>query len=205
MKLEYASKQAITYACRHFHYSKSVPANPIGYAVFNDQRTFCGVIIFAVGANRFIAQPYGLRQGEVIELVRVALNGKQESTSQAISIAIRLIKKDVPLARLIVSYADCDQNHIGTIYQATNWYYEGKKKEGTQKGFLINGRKRHNKSVHSMGVRQTLEEVRKHLDPNAEKLITKGKYKYLYPLRPEMIDLCKKLHRPYPKKPTTPI
>ena len=60
-------------------------------------------------------------------------------------------------------------------------------------------------SVHSLGLRQTLAEVRKHLDPNATEFITKGKYKYIYPLKPEMIDLCKKLHKPYPKKPTAHI
>lgn len=203
MKLLYASKEAIKYACQNFHYSKSIPANPVGYSVFNGKGNWCGVVIFAVGANRFIASPYGLRQGQVIELVRVALNGKQESTSKCVSIALRFIRGDCPLAKLIVSYADCDQGHIGTIYQATNWYYEGKKKEGERAGFVINGKRKHDKSIDSMGVGQTLEQVRKHLDPNAQKFITKGKHKYLYPLRPEMVKLCKNICKPYPKKTLT--
>ena len=205
MKLEYASKEAIKYACKHFHYSRSIPANPVGYSVFNGKNEWCRVVIFAVGATPHIASPYNLRQGEVIELVRVALNGKQGSTSQCVSVALRLIRRDIPLARLVVSYADIDQEHVGTIYQASNWYYEGKKGEDTKSGYIINGKKTHNKSVHSLGLRQTLAEVRKHLDPNATEFITKGKYKYIYPLKPEMIDLCKKLHKPYPKKPTAHI
>jgi hypothetical protein len=132
--------------------------------------------------------------------VRVALNGKQSSTSKVVSIALRLIKKDVPLCKLVVSYADCDQDHIGTIYQASNWYFTGKVNVNTVSGFIVNGVKKHNKSIHSMGIKQSLEDIRKYLDPNAQKFVTKGKLKYLYPLCDDMIELCENLKKPYPKK-----
>jgi hypothetical protein len=199
-----ASKEAIKYACTTYHYAKSVPVNVMGYSVFtgveakNDD--FCGVILFGTVANKSIASPYGLKQGEVIELVRVALNGKQSSTSKVVGIALKLIKKDVPLCKMVVSYADCDQEHIGTIYQATNWYFTGKMNVNTVSGFIINGVKRHNKSVHGMGVKQSLDSVRKYLDPKAEKFVTKGKLKYIYPLDKNMIQLCKSLSKEYPKK-----
>lgn len=199
MRLEKASLKAINYACKHFHYSKSVPANPCGYNVFNDAGEWCGVILYAVGANRSIASPYNLRQGQVIELVRVSLNGQQESTSKAVSISLRLIKKDCPLVKLIVSYADCDQDHKGIIYQATNWYYEGLFNAGTRSAFIVKGIKRHPKSIHSLGVKQTLSEIRKHLDPDATDFITKGKHKYIYPIDKSMIELCKSRAKPYPK------
>lgn len=204
MILQKASSKAIKYACTHFHYSKSIPSNPVGYSVFNGgevkNEAFCGVIVFSRGANRLIGSPYTLRQGQVIELTRVALNGKQESTSKAISIALRLIKKDVPLCKLVISYADCDQNHIGTIYQATNWYFTGLVQKNRLFGFMVNGKKKHKKSVHSLGIPQNIENVRKYLDPKAERVITRGKLKYIYPLDKSMIKLCKELSRPYPKK-----
>ena len=77
-------------------------------------------------SNNRIGSEYGLNQGQIIELVRVALNGKQVATSQVVAASIKRIKKDVPLCKLIVSYADIDQAHKGIIYQATNWYYVGK-------------------------------------------------------------------------------
>jgi dTDP-4-dehydrorhamnose reductase len=63
--------------------------------------------------------------GEFAELIRMALNGKHESTSKVLASAIKLFKKDNPICKLIISYADTGQGHKGVIYQATNWIYEG--------------------------------------------------------------------------------
>lgn len=125
MRLTKATPQAIKYACTHYHYSHSVPANPVGYNVYNDNDEWCGVILYAVGATPNIGKPYGIPTGGVLELVRVALNGKQEHTSQAVSMSLKQLKTDVPQCRLVVSFADCDQHHLGTIYQATNWLFVG--------------------------------------------------------------------------------
>lgn len=125
MRISRATNQSIKYACTNFHYAKSVPANPIGYNIYNASNEWCGVILYAVGANYQIGSEYDLPIGRVLELVRVALNGKQECTSQALALSLKQLKKDRPLVELIVSYADCDQNHLGTIYQATNWIYVG--------------------------------------------------------------------------------
>ncbi|WP_449441465.1 Mom family adenine methylcarbamoylation protein [Serratia entomophila] len=45
--------------------------------------------------------------------------------SQILAKAIKFLSAVCPGLRLIVSYADKDQNHHGGIYQATNWIYEG--------------------------------------------------------------------------------
>ena len=54
-----------------------------------------------------------MKTGEVMELVRVALNGKQPCTSECVGAAIRQLHKDEPQVKLIVSYADMDQGHSG--------------------------------------------------------------------------------------------
>ena len=95
--------------------AKSVPSVGHAYAVFNGMGEWCGVVCFGIGATNNIASPYGLKQGQVVELVRVALNGKQESTAKAVSIALRLLKSDAPNVRLVISYADSEQGHFGTI------------------------------------------------------------------------------------------
>lgn len=212
MTITHATPKATRYACLHFHYAKAVPVGGIHYNIFNADGEWCGVIMYAQGATPNIGNAYGLKQGEICELVRVALNGKQESTSQAVAMSLRQLKKDAPLMRLVVSYADCDQDHIGTIYQATNWIYEGEKITNKVTGFLIHKdgvvKKCHNKSIHSViivenGVRkhcpQTLEYVRKYIDPKAEYFITKGKRKYLMPLDKRMRKQILHLAKPYPK------
>ena len=140
--LEKASKEAIRYACRYFHYAGHSPAgNVLGYSVFNDG-VWCGVVTFGSGANNNIGKAYGLKQGEVCELTRVALNGKQTLTSQVVSMCLKRLKKDAPLVRLVVSYADADMEHYGTIYQATNWI-RWHKFEELQRWFMYHSRGTH--------------------------------------------------------------
>ena len=148
MRLEKASQKAIKYACMNFHYAKSLPVNTFGYSVFNDTGEWCGVILYGIGANNNIAKSYNLNQGEVIELVRVALNGKHQTTSKALSLSLKLLKKDLPLVKLIVSYADKDQSHVGIIYQATNWYYTGDSmNNSTDSSWIIKGKRYHGRII----------------------------------------------------------
>lgn len=136
MRISVAEHQAIEYACKKYHYAKAVPVCAIGFNVFNDDDEWCGVICYGWGANNHIACPYDKWQGQVIELVRVALNGKQGhgKTSQAVSMTLKEIPKYLPGIDLIVSYADLDQNHLGVLYQATNWIYTGLMNENSRGG-----------------------------------------------------------------------
>jgi hypothetical protein len=205
MRLEKASHKAIKYACLNFHYAKSIPVNVFGYSVFNSKNEWCGVILYGTGANNNIAHQYSLKQGNVIELVRMALNGKQESTSKALSISMKLIKKDIPLVKLLVSYADKDQNHIGIIYQATNWYYTNTSlKDKADASFLINGKRIHGKTISDrckrFGLSKTFDNICKvYKTADVHPYITKGKIKYIYPLDKNLVSLCKQLSKPYPK------
>jgi len=202
MILKRATYKAIKYACLTFHYATSVPVNVFGYSVFNEQKEWCGVILFGTGANHNMGNPYKLKQGQIVELVLMALNGKQKSTSKALSIALKLIKKDLPLCQLIVSYADVNQGHEGIIYQATNWYYVGTslkdKKDGS---FIVNGKRVHGKTLFDTlkkyGLKRNLENIQKHLDKNATEYVTKGKIKYLYPLTKDMRLMCESIKMNY--------
>lgn len=207
MRLEIASNKAIKYACLNFHYSKSVPVNTFGYSVFNKKNDWCGVVLYGTGANNNLATEYNLKQGNVLELVRMALNGKHESTSKALAISLKLIKKKIPLCKLIISYADKDQNHNGIIYQATNFYYVGTSMENTTDSSWIIKDKRYHGRIISDWVKKKgglngltrKEFLKKYYDENAIEFITKGKIKYIYPLDKTLIPLCKSLSKPYPK------
>ena len=201
MKLHLATYKAVKYACLKFHYAKAVPLSHCSFSVFNDAGEWCGCIVYSTGSNPRLGMKFGLKQGEVCELVRVALNGKQESTSKALSVSLKLMKKYNPLLKLIVSYADCDQDHAGTIYQATNWIYEGKVQlnGGTAK-YRIHGKVRHARTIGNRGWPCNIDWIRQHKDPNAEKVFTKGKHKYLYPLTTEVKERCRVLQQSYPRK-----
>jgi hypothetical protein len=202
MRLEKASAKAIKYACINFHYAKREPSFKVGYSVFNEKNEWCGVICYGNGNINF-SKPYGLKQGEVIELVRVALNGKQNITSKAVSISMRLIKKACPLAKILVSYADTYQNHKGVIYQALNWYYEGEKKSRPKHFCKISGKEIHDRNVCKTGYTEEFGKrirVKKYSEVNSIEM--PAKHKYIYPLDKSLIPLCKSLSKPYPKKET---
>jgi hypothetical protein len=195
MRLEIASHKAIKYACLNFHYAKAVPNVGLAYNVFNKNNEWCGVICYGIGATNNIAEPYNLKQGEVIELVRMALNGKQDSTTKAMAISLKLIKKNAPNVKLVVSYADSEQGHYGIIYQATNWFYTG---FSVDTNLIINGERKHRRTLGSKyGTCSAIELRKKGL--NVEVLKTKPKWKYIYPVEKSLVPLCNSLSKPYPK------
>jgi hypothetical protein len=195
MRLERASYKAIKYACMNFHYSKAVPSVGLAYNVFNSKKEWCGVICYGIGATNNIASPYGLSQGQVVELVRMALNGKQESTTKAMAITLKLLKKDAPNIKLVVSYADSEQGHFGTIYQATNWFYTG---YSTDTNLIVNGKREHRRTLTSRFGTCSADAIKKR-GYSVQVLKTKPKWKYIYPIDKSLIPLCKSLSKPYPK------
>ena len=189
MRLEIASNKAIKYACINFHYAKAVPTYSIGYSVFNNNNEWCGVVLFGGGASVNMPTKFNLRSGQYLELNRMALNGKQSSTSKVLSIAIKLIKKECPTVRMLFSYADKGQEHKGIIYQATNWFYiENIESSGTE--YLLNGIWKHDRGRYTWGV-----DFKKL--PKRKKA---GKHKYIYPLDKTLLPLCNSLSKPYPKQ-----
>lgn len=190
MILKKASTKAVKYACKYFHYSKVSPLVRVAYSVFNKNDDWCGVITFGGGAGANMGKPYRLNQGQYLELTRMALNGKQESTSKSMAIAIRLIKKQNPTVQLLISYADKGQNHYGTIYQACNWVFVGDSDSSGEEVFY-KGKWCHNRMSST---------VSKDFYRSLPKRKKSGKRKYLYPLTKDMKNLCETIKKPYPKK-----
>ena len=198
MRLERASEKAMRYACLVFHYAKRVPAPPkIGFSVFNDVGEWCGCVIFNNGIEG-IQKPFDLKMGQVCELVRVALNGKQKETSKVVSMAVRLFKNQNPLVKVLVSYADSDCDHVGTIYQAMNWVYVGSKK--TSDEFID---PKTGKSIHSRSHSQTGFSiqfgVKKRVPKTSDLIRNKKGIKHKYVL---VLDKSLELNlhsKPYPK------
>tara|TARA_R100000654_G_C2665169_1_gene125284 strand:+ start:257 stop:922 length:666 start_codon:yes stop_codon:yes gene_type:complete len=189
MRIERASRKAVDYACKKFHYAQNAAprAHDLAFSVFNNASEWCGCVCFGRGATNDIGKPYGLRSGECIELIRVALNGKQKNVSSILAVCLKLIKKHAPLTKMVVSFADTEQGHSGTIYQATNWIYCGLSKSVTE--YILNGKRIHGRTYRAKGKPK-----------GAEKVKGSQKHRYIYPLHKSMIPLCKSLAQPYPKK-----
>lgn len=193
-KLAYTTTEAAKYAVEKWHYSRCLPSCGLVKIGVWENEKYIGCIIFSNGACPQIAAPFGLTRFEICELTRIALTKHVNPVSKFLSIAIRMVKKLMPKLKMIVSYADPEQDHHGGIYQATNWIYIGTTKSAThfknEGGF----------SIHS----KTLCTGRKGL---ATKLLKEGKitkvftykHKYIYPLEKDLKDIWSKKAQPYPK------
>lgn len=197
LKVDFCSYEAAKYAVEHWHYSKVMPAGKtVKVGVWEDEK-YIGCVIFSRGANKHLASPYGLEQIGVCELARVALAEHESPVSQIVALAIRLLKTNSSNLRLIVSYADSQQGHVGSIYQAMNWFYVGAKIGSNQ---MLHGKVVHRRSVYSKCGRQDIEWLQNNVDPEARWVKMPPKYKYLYPLDKKMRRQILPLSQPYPKR-----
>ena len=98
---------------------------------------------------------------------------------------------------MVVSYADPDQNHDGSIYQADNWVYEGSM--SAESYIKINGEVRHRRSCYSnFGTSSVPKLKQKFGAANVEPVSVEGKHKYLKPLTDKMNRKIQQLAKPYP-------
>ena len=125
LRLAGCSHKAAAFACRNWHYSKTVPPGKLVKIGAWEKGRFIGAVIFSCGSGASVnGTKYGFSQlWDFAELQRVALRRHEIEVSRIISIAFRLLRKTSPGLRAVVSYADPEQGHNGAIYQAGNWIY----------------------------------------------------------------------------------
>lgn len=169
----------------NWHYSKTMPTGKlVKIGVWEDGR-FIGAVLFGRGASPNLGKAYGLNQGECCELVRVALDKHHAPVTQIVASSIRLLCGQSAGLRLIVSFADPMQGHVGSVYQAGNWIYAGQTGEKHQ--YYLDGRWRHTRSVWYDPRR-----------PDAAHRLDEGKHRYLMPLDRGMRRQVAPLAQPYP-------
>jgi hypothetical protein len=195
-RLSPCSHQAAQQAVARWHYTGSLPAAPIRrYAVHEGER-FVGVVVFGYGANRNIGRPFGLGQGEVCELVRVALApGRRSCTSQIVAACLSRLHAELPTMRLCISYADTAQAHRGVIYQAGNWVYLGPTYPSPL--LLVDGRLQHPRSVYQRFGTTSLRRLHD-WGVDAQRTVGWRKHKYAYPFDAQLRRRLRHLSRPFP-------
>ena len=198
--VDWCSHEAAKYAVEHWHYMGAMPKGKLAKVGVWEEGHFIGTVIFSYGATPQIGSPYGLTQYEICELARVAMREHRAAVSKVIGRSVGKLRRQAPGLRLIVSFADTEQGHLGIIYQASNWIYAGTTKAG-RVGFVVDGKKIHTRTIgHQPGGVQSLEWVRQNLDPLATEWHGTPKHRYLYPLDRAMRRQIAPLAKPYPKR-----
>ncbi|MCX6224213.1 MAG: protein Mom [Bacteroidia bacterium] len=202
LKIDWATHEAAKYAVTHWHYSKSMPVNKtVKMGVWEDG-AFVGAIIFSCGSAGVgsIGKSMGIKNTEIAELARVALKIHKTNVTRIVSIALSFLKKSQTKLRLIVSYADPEKGHIGSIYQAGNWVYVGRSKPDM--AYIDGGGRRwHSRSVSESGYKIRCGVKAHCLKPSTMRAVkVEPKYKYFMPLDDEMRKQIEPLRKPYPKR-----
>lgn len=199
LKLDWCSHEAAKYAVEKWHYSHTMPKSKLAKIGVWEDGKFIGVVVFGVGATADLVKSYGLDKTQGCELVRVALTTHKAQVSRIVSIAIKILKRAMPGIRLIVSFADPDQGHVGGIYQAGGWVYAGKSMSSEE--YVINGKRWHGRAFRaSKPAHLTTKQAASLMDPDFKTIMGSTKYRYLYPLDAAMRQQIEPLRKPYPKR-----
>lgn len=105
------------------HYAKRWPSISWSFGLFDDHK-LVGVCTYGTPASAPLKR--GICGEElkdsVIELNRLCLlDNKKNEASYLVSASLRLL----PKGKVVVSFADTEQGHKGTVYQAANFIYCG--------------------------------------------------------------------------------
>lgn len=200
LRVDWCSYKAAKFAVMNWHYSRALPAGKLAKLGVWENGRFIGAILFGLGANNNIGKPYKLQSTQACELVRVAMREHQSAVSKVVSVAVHKLRSQSRGLRLIVSYADPRQSHVGTIYQAMNWIYVGKSDnwKGSHYVVTIDG---NDVEMHGRSVRAKWGKD-KYIPYSWVFASDRSKHKYLYPLDRAMRRQITPLAQPYPKRET---
>jgi len=194
-KIDY--KTAMSIVCEKHYLHRKAPCS-FAFGLF-DGNNIIGVICYGTPSSA------PLRSGvcgpdeknNVIELTRLWVDdcSIKNAESYLIGNTIKLINKEI-----IVSYAEIEAGHIGTVYQATNWIYTGLSAKRTN--WTIEGV---NKHCQTIADKYTSKEIREIYGDRFSLVDRPRKHRYIYfncgPRRRKyLISKLRYPILPYPKK-----
>lgn len=122
------------------HYSHKLSLCKISYGLFYktnipaaffdcNEDKLIGVCVFSQPCGRSAAESISdvVKFNECMELIRLVILNEYGKNIESffISQSLKLLKKDFPHIKVVISYSDTEQHHSGTIYQASNFLFTG--------------------------------------------------------------------------------
>jgi hypothetical protein len=133
----------------------------------------------------------------VIELTRLWIDDSvpKNGESYLIGRTLRKVNKEI-----VVSFADTSQNHVGGVYQATNWIYTGLSAKRTN--WTIAGINKHSQTI---GDKYTAKELREKFGDRFSLQPRARKHRYVYfncsqKRKMELMAMLRYTPQPYPKR-----
>ena len=137
--IERCNKETVYSIVKKKHYAKTWTASSNIYGIYYDSgehKFFDGKELKLIGCVIY-GNPVGFRvvksiaeeliDEDVLELKRLWIEDGYGKNIESYCIAqtLKMLKKDSPQTKVVISYADPSVNHKGIIYRASNWLYQG--------------------------------------------------------------------------------
>ena len=175
------AKIANEFVKKHHYSGKVVPNSTLHFGCFLDNKLH-GVMSYGCSMQKssIISLVQPCLWNEMLELNRMAFDEylPKYSESRCISISIKLIKKNAPHIKWIISYADGCQCGDGTIYRASGFQLTGIKKNTTML-LMPNGKIMADKTLNNSNYK-TIGQSAGYWKKNGAKPIEGKQLRYIY-------------------------
>ena len=127
-----------------------------------------------------------MEKEEVLELTRLYIDDGYGKNIESLSMgkSFKWLKQNASNIKMLISYADPEQMHLGTIYQATNWLYQDCRDIQLMPNYSVSLGEPH-KWIHSRTVfskwgSHNVEHLKKHIGQTFYRKREAPKHRYLY-------------------------
>lgn len=187
------ARVANDFVVKHHYSKKVVPNSQLHFGVYLNG-ILHGVMQFGASINKKGTMNLVRDTGwnEFIELNRMVFDDKlpKNSESRAIAIAMKLIKKNAPHIKWVISFADATECGDGTIYRASGFHLVGIAENTAIRRNPITGEKMHVIQAHHL---------KKTKEFKSWKPLTGYQVKYIYFIDRECISKLTKPILPFSK------
>jgi len=167
-----------------FHYMGRTGRRGLTYGAFLNDKLIACATIGSITRNE-IATSRGFEPGQVRELARFCIHPdfhKKNFGSWFLSAIVSRFRKKNPDIAMLISFADTTQGHVGTIYKAANWDYDGDTGISyhyeESDGSII-----HKKTIYDRARRDTMSETEYVITHNLIKVVEAPKRRYILVFR----------------------
>ena len=182
------------------------------HAFFDEpEEKMVGVIVYGDPIGRLTGQSISdeIERTEVLELTRLFIHDGYGSNIESwfISQSFKWLRRFEPNIKALISYASPVEGHSGTIYQATNWIYQGNNNrwnDGWLFKFKPDGRWKHGRTIFPYYNSNDPKEIQKKVTEPFWIRKEQQKHRYVYILagkrdKKKILNTLKHETLPYPK------
>lgn len=201
LRLDFISAADAAKAIARWYYRPGLPVGKLVRFGAWEEGKFIGVVMFGMGACDSLGTRFGLTCFQICEMVRVAFGDHSTHISRIVAIALRLLKRQSPGLRAVVSYCDPDAGHVGTIYQAMGWIYTGTGQKQKMFRHKLTGELLHSRAVSANGLRKKIGGLQRVVrNDECVEINVSGKHRYFWPYDDAIRAKIETEKQPYPKR-----